>query len=108
MFTDNNDGPGGGTTVLQEPILSWQGHVSYTFPNNMWLALDLNYYYGGATSIDGGPETNLQTNSRVGLTYSIPIKMRHSIKLAVATGAYTRAGGDFDMGSIAYQYMWGK
>ena len=108
MFTNNSDGPGGGTTVRQDPIWSWQGHVSYTFPNRIWLAFDLNYFHGGATSIEGGPETNLQTNSRVGFTFSIPIKKRHSIKLAVATGAYTRAGADFDLGLIAYQYMWGE
>jgi len=108
MFTSNNDGPGGDTTVQQDPIWSWQGHVSYEFDNRMWLAFDLNFFYGGATTIDGQDETLLQSNSRVGLTLSIPIKKRHSIKLAVATGAYTRAGADFDIGTIAYQYLWNR
>jgi hypothetical protein len=108
MFTNNNDGPGGGTTVRQDPVWSWQGHVSYGFENRMWLAFDLNYFRGGATSIDGQDRTSLQSNSRVGLTLSIPIKKRHSIKLAVATGAYTRAGADFDIGTIAYQHRWDR
>ena len=108
LFTDNNDGPGGGTTVRQDPVWSWQGHVSYGFRNRMWLAFDLNYFWGGATSIDGQGKTSLQSNSRVGLTLSIPIKKRHSIKLAVATGAYTRAGADFDIGTIAYQFRWDR
>jgi hypothetical protein len=108
IFTNNTDGPGGGTTVRQDPIWSWQGHVSYGFENRMWLAFDLNYFLGGATSIDGQGKTALQSNSRVGLTLSIPIRKRHSIKLAVATGAFTRAGADFDIGTIAYQYRWDR
>jgi len=108
MFTNNNDGPGGGTTVRQDPIWSWQGHVSYGFKNRMWLAFDLNYFRGGEISIDGQDKVSLQSNSRVGMTLSIPIKRRHSIKLAVGTGAYTRAGADFDVGTIAYQYRWNR
>jgi len=106
LFTNNSDGPGSDTTVRQDPIWSWQGHVSYGFKNRMWLAFDLNYYHGGARTIDGQDKTLLQSNSRVGFTLSIPIKRRHSIKLAAATGAYTRAGADFDIGTIAYQYRW--
>jgi hypothetical protein len=108
LFTDNDDGPGGDTTVEQDPILSWQGHLSYEFPNRMWLAFDLNFFRGGTTSVDGEETVGLQANSRVGLTLSIPIKRRHSIKIAVAAGAYTRAGADFDVGSVAYQYLWGN
>ena len=108
LFTNNNDGPGGDTTVRQDPIWSWQGHVSYGFKNRMWLAFDLNFFYGGARTVDGQDEVLLQSNSRVGLTLSIPIKTRHSIKLAAATGAYTRAGADFDVGMIAYQFLWNR
>lgn len=106
LFTDNNDGPGGDTTVEQDPILSWQGHISYNLPNRMWLALDLNYFNGGTISVDGQRRSEAQSNSRVGLTWSIPIKRKHSIKLSAATGAYTRAGADFDIGTIFYQYLW--
>lgn len=27
---------------------------------------------------------------------------------AAAAGAYTRAGADFDIGTISYQYQWGR
>lgn len=107
LFTDNPDGPGGNTTVEQDPILSWQGHVSYGFKNRMWIALDLNYFNGGEISVDGQSRSASQSNSRVGLTLSIPIKKHHSIRVATATGAYTRVGADFDTLSVAYQYRWG-
>jgi hypothetical protein len=108
MFTSNNDGPGGDTTVRQDPIWSWQGHVSYAFADRWWIALDVNFFRGGEVSIDGQGSIGLQSNSRVGWTLSIPIKGRHSMKLAMATGAFTRAGADFDLGTIAYQYQWGR
>ena len=41
----------------------------------------------------------------MGLTWSVPLVGRHSLKLAVAAGAYTRAGVDADIGTIAYQYQ---
>jgi hypothetical protein len=107
MFTTNHDGPGAGTTLRQDPIWSWQGHISYEFANRMWVAFDLNYFYGGAINVEGQEPTLLQSNSRAGLTLSIPLKRRNSIKLALATGAYTRAGADFDLGTVAYQYQWG-
>ena len=107
LFTRNDDGPGG-ATVTQDPIWSWQGHVSYGFANGMWIALDLNYFYGGEISVGGKSSAGLQANSRAGWTLSIPIARRHSLKLAAATGAYTRAGADFDIATIAYQYRWGS
>jgi len=106
LFTTNNDGYQG-TTQRQDPIASLQGHVSYNFPKGIWLALDGNYFAGGRTSVNGVDQSDLQENSRWGLTLSLPLVRRHSLKLAAHTGAFTRTGADFDVGSIAYQYQWG-
>jgi len=106
LFTDNSDFLGG-TTKRQDPIGSFQGHVSYNFPKGFWLALDANYFTGGQSSIDGEDQRDLLENSRVGLTLSIPLPGPHSLKLAAHTGAVTRFGADFDFGTVAYQYLWG-
>jgi len=107
LFTNNDDGPGGGSTVRQDPTWNWQGHAVYGFPNRVWLAFDLNYFYGGTMTVEGREPVGLQSNSRAGVTLSIPVKRRQSVKLALATGAYTRAGADFDLGTVAYQFLWG-
>jgi hypothetical protein len=107
LFTENGDGPEG-MTVRQDPILSWQGHIDYEFPGRVWLALDLNFFHGGAVSVGEQEATRLQANSRAGVTLSVPFGKRHSVKLAGAVGAYTRAGADFDMATLAYQYRWGR
>jgi hypothetical protein len=107
FFSSNKDGFGG-VVIQQDPIVAAQGHVSYNFPGGYWLALDGNYFKGGRTTYDGSKNFDLQTNSRVGLTFSIPLSGRHSIRLAAHTGAYTRFGADFNVGTFVYQYRWGK
>jgi hypothetical protein len=106
FFTTNSEGFGE-TTIRQDPIGSFQAHVTYNFKRGLWLALNLNYFTGGRTSVDGQDRDDLQSNSRTGLTLSIPIVGPHSLKLAAHRGAVTRAGADFKVGTIAYQYRWG-
>jgi hypothetical protein len=104
FFTTNDDFLG--STRTQDPIGSFQAHVSYNFPGGVWVALAANYFTGGRTQIDGVEKDDLQRNSRIGFTLSLPLGGPHSLKLAAHTGAYTSSGADFDAGTIAYQYRW--
>ena len=90
LFTKNSQGFGG-TTVEQDPIGSLQGHVTYNFKRGPWLSLNLNYFTGGRTSVDGQERADLQQNSRTGLTLSLPLGGPHSLKMAVHRGADTQA-----------------
>ncbi len=105
VFTTNTDAPGG-VTRQQNPIGSFQGHISYNFTPRLWMALNANYFTGGETTIDGVDKDDLQKNSRVGLTLSFAVGRRKSIKLAVHTGAITSVGADFDIASVTYQVIW--
>jgi hypothetical protein len=107
VFTNNDDFVGRATQE-QDPIGSFQGHLSHNFKNGMWLGLDANYYTGGRTTVNGTDQADLQRNSRIGLTYSAPLARRHSLKLAAHTGAFTQVGADFDVVTLAYQYLWVK
>ncbi len=84
-----------------------EGHISYDFAQRLWVSLDANYWWGGATSLNGveNPSTN-QKSSRVGLTASVPLTKRQSIKFAVSDGAYIRYGGNYKEISVAWQYGW--
>ena len=106
-FFTANDNSFGGTTLRQDPIGGLQVHVSYNFNRRVWLAVDGNWFTGGRTKVDGVELTGLQKNSRVGVTLSVAVARGQSLKLAAHTGAYTRAGADFDAVSIAYQVGWG-
>jgi hypothetical protein len=105
LFTDNNHFYGGKTKV-QEPISSLQGHVIYTFKPRMWLSFDANFYRGGETSVNGGPKTGLQENSRMGVVFALPVTAQHSLKFSYSRGAVTRIGADFSSYGVAWQYIW--
>ena len=106
FFTDNTDFFGGKTRE-QDPIGSFQMHTLYTFKPGMWLALDLNYYNGGTTKVDGLKNLDLLQNSRVGLTFLLPLNRQSALKFAYSRGARTTIGGDFDAIALGYSYIWG-
>jgi hypothetical protein len=101
-----NDDFYGGQRRTQEPVASYQTHVSYTFRPGAWVAVNANYYTGGVTTVDGVRGGDLQNNLRVGLTISMALTRGHSLKLAYSDGATTRVGGDFRSIGVAWQYLW--
>ena len=96
-----------GRTRKQDPIGIAQVHVSYNLKPRLWVALETNYYTGGRTSIDGVARADLQRNSRLGATISIPVTKRQSLKFSGSRGAVTNIGADFVSIGVAYQYLWG-
>ena len=105
VFTDNPDFFGGSRRE-QDPLATFQTHVSYVFRPRLWLAADANFYTGGRTSVDGVESGDLQRNSRFGLTLAVPVKRRSSLKISWARGLTTRVGGDFDTLAVGYQFLW--
>jgi hypothetical protein len=106
FFTTNTDFYPGGGTRSQDPIEAFQGHVSYTFRPRLWLAASYTYYTGGQTTLNGRLNADLQKNSRISLTGSVPIAKNQSLKLFWAKGASTRIGADFTTYSLTYQFAW--
>jgi len=106
-FYTANDDFFGGKHRTQEPLYSLQGHLSYTFSPGIWLGLDGTYYTGGRTTTDGVQDNNFQGNTRLGVTFALPVNRHNSIKLYASTGVSTRTGGNFDTVGILWQYRWG-
>ena len=106
LFTKNEEFYTGSSVRRQDPILSLQGHVSYTFPTRAWLAFDATWYTGGRTNIDGIDKLDLQRSTRLGATFSLPLPARQSIKVSYSGGATTRIGGDFRTIVVAWQKIW--
>lgn len=105
LYTDNDDYLG--QTKEQEPIYSVQGHIVYAFRNGIWVALDGTRYAGGRSSLNGMENSDLQNNTRFGVTLALPVNKRNSIKCYASTGVATRTGSDFDTVGVAWQYRWG-
>ncbi len=106
LFTTNREFYTGGSVRSQEPIVALQAHVSYTLRRQLWAAFDATWYSGGTTTINGTEKADLQRNSRIGATLSLPIARQQSIKFSGSTGATTRVGADFRTFGAAWQLTW--
>lgn len=105
FYTTNNDFYGG-IKRKQDPIYSTQAHVLYTFRRAMWLAAGVNYYWGGEYINDGVEVNNDLSNTRIGMTFALPLNKNNSIKFYGSSGINTQYGTDFDAIGIAWQYSW--
>ena len=106
-FYDDNGDFFGGRVREQEPITSLQGHAVYRFASGAWLAADATRYHGGQTSTGGLSNPNRQSGTRLGVTASVPINARQSLKINASSGVSTRTGTDFDAIGAVWQYAWG-
>ena len=106
-FHEDNDNFFGGSVREQDPIYSLQLHMVRSFMRGHWIAADATHYEGGRTTLDGTINADFQSNGRFGLTGSIPVNGRQSVKLYASRGVTTRTGTDFDVLGAVWQYRWG-
>lgn len=106
LFTDNKSFYPGEVVRSQEPMGTFQFHLSYNFNPLLWVAVNSTYYVGGTSSFDDKYNDDRQDNSRVGITAVIPTGKFSSLKLAASTGAVVRVGQDFNTYSIGWQKSW--
>ncbi len=105
LFTDNDDFFGG-AVLDQDPIFAIKGHAIYSFRPGLWLAVNFGAAGGGKTTVDGQLRNDLQKNTRIGATFSLPMARRQALKVVYTSGLTTRIGADFDSIVLAYQYTW--
>lgn len=105
FFAENKAFFPGQSTKSQDPLISIQGHVSYTVRQSFWLAFDSTWYGGGAVSVNGGPPLQRLNDSRAGGTVSLPLAEHQSLKVAYSRGVTGRLGTDFTTVTIAWQYF---
>ena len=104
-FTANDRYFPGVARKEQDPIGSFQGHVSYALPRRSWVAFDATWFAGGASRVDGVESPDRQKNSRLGGTVSIMTFNNQSVKVSYSTGATTRRGTDFDTINVTWQLV---
>jgi hypothetical protein len=105
VFGENTD-YFGGQVLRQAPLDIFQFHAGYAFRQNQWLAVDANYYSGGATSVNAAASINALANSRYGLTFSQPIGSGLSAKVSWSRWLSGRFGQKFSTVALALQSLW--
>jgi len=106
LFTDNRDFFGGNTRS-QDPLYSIQGHAIYNFSSGIWGSIDVTYFTGGRSTLNGVLNNDLQQNWRAGGTLAFPVDIYNSVKFYASRGVSARTGNNYDIFGVAWQYRWG-
>jgi len=93
------------STRSQEPLVALQTHLVRTLRSGVWFSFGGTFFRGGQTQVDGLRHNDLQSNSRLGASLTVPFGA-HALKAIVTSGLTTRIGGDFDTYVVAYQFTW--
>ena len=93
----------GNARKRQDPVGAWQTHVAYALPRRTWIAFNGTWFGGGQTRVDDIKNPDVQRNSRLGATVSVPVSSRQSLKFVYSTGASTRRGSDFNTFNVTWQ-----
>lgn len=90
----------------QNPLGSIQAHLVRILPRRQWLAVDATFFTGGRTEVNGVDKSDYQGNSRIGLTYGIPVGPRQAIRISFFEGVTARIGSKIRSVGVAYQWAW--
>ena len=105
LFTTNDSYYPAHARKEQEPVVALQGHASYSLPRRSWVAINGTWFAGGETRVNGAVNPDLQRNTRVGVTLSIPMVGQQSVKFTYSTGTSTRRGTDFHTFNATWQLV---
>lgn len=103
FFADNDEFLG--VTRKQKPITATEIHIVRRFKPGFWAALDLNFYTGGKTIVNGKLNADLQRNSRFGITLVYPIARNQSLLAGFSKGVVTKSGEDFFSILLTYNLL---
>lgn len=95
-------------TRKQEPVLSGELHLVKRFKPGLWISLEANYFWGGRQKIGETQLGDLQRNSKIGGTVSVPFLRRHNLKLGYSFGVVTAYGTDFNQLLATYTLLLNK
>jgi len=107
FFTDNTSYRGR-QVLRQEPLPGLEGHISYSFNDNLWASLDTRYSFRGPTLVSGADQNNAQQNFILGSEMNVSINSRNSLLFEFAKAVVHQNGPALVGFSVRYDYTWGK
>jgi hypothetical protein len=93
--------------LRQQPLPGLEGHISYSFNDNVWVAFDTRYSFRGTTFVDGVTQDNAQQNFILGSEVNISLNSRNSLVLEFAKALVHNNGPSVVGFSVKYDYTWG-
>ena len=106
LFATNDDFFGG-KELEQDPLVTTQGHVIYTFRPGLWLGASLGYDFGGQSTIDGNKKDDSREVLSWGVTCGVSVSRSLGFKFGYIDQSTRRQTGS-DLGHIvaAVSVMW--
>jgi hypothetical protein len=107
FFTDNRSYHG--VEILrQQPLPGIEGHISYSFTNNLWASLDTRYSSRGVTLVNGLNQNNTQQNFLLGSEVNVSLNARSSLIFQFAKAVIHQNGPAETGFDVKYDFVWGK
>jgi hypothetical protein len=107
FYTDNTSYHGR-EILRQEPLAGLEGHLSYSFNDNLWGSLDTRYSFRGTTFVDGADQNNAQQNVMFGSEMNLSINSRHSLLFEFVKAVVHQNSPAVVGFSVKYDYTWGR
>jgi hypothetical protein len=107
FFTDNRSYHG--VEILrQQPLPGIEGHISYSFTNNLWASLDTRYSFRGVTLVNNENQNNSQQNFILGGEVSVSLNAQNSLIFQFAKAVVHQNGPALTGFAVKYSFGWGK
>jgi hypothetical protein len=107
FFTDNTSYHG--VEVLrQETLPGIEGHISYSFTNNLWASLDTRYSFRGTTFVSGVNQNNAQQNFSLGSEVNVSLNSRNTLVFEFDKALVHKNGPSLAGFAVKYNFTWGK
>ena len=105
FYTDNTSYHGK-QILRQQPLPGLEGHLSYSFNDNIWASLDTRYSFRGTTAVGGVPQGNAQQNFILGSEMNVSFNPRNSLVFEFAKALVHNNGPSVVGFSVRYDYTW--
>jgi len=107
FFTDSTSYHG--VEILRQQALpGLEGHISYSFINNLWASLDTRYSFRGTTFVDGVNQNDAQQNFSLGSEVNVSLNHRNSLVFVFDKALVHQNGPALTGFAVKYNYTWGK
>ena len=107
FYTDNTSYHGA-EVLRQQPLPGLEGHISYSFTNNVWASIDTRYSFRGNTFVNGVNQNSSQQNFILGSELSVSLNAQNTLIFEFGEALVHQNGPAIRAFAVKYDYSWGR